>query len=396
MGIFVLLVGAGLGVFGLMQHLKGKRILAAPFLKTGDVAKPGAPAGDKGAVSTEGALVAEGADATVTSPITKTKCLAYEIEVYRHHEKTVQTQDGAKTEKGKNKIKTIQGGAVIQLNDGSGVVQVDVKDGKADFDNWKKVYDEKSSHLTFEGYTITADGSGDGYTTGYSAVEKVVPLDTSKNLFVLGKLEGGKIIKPSWRSLMISNKGREGLMGSTAKKTKVGFIGGGVGAVGGIAMLALGIGNVDTSNIDSKYCKSEITGALAKACEANVGTEDTYAWTIEKPGKYNVFVIPAPGKKYALWPELEIKQDGKTLSTIKGSVGEAATASLDLKAGKYEIDVRPADAAVQGGFDYTLNISSNVPGATPMPKTPAVAAGKDTKDTKDTKAADEKVAEDQK
>lgn len=395
MGIVILLVGAGLGVFGLMQHLKGKRILAAPFLKTGDAAKPGAPAGDKGAVSTEGA--ASFAGETLLSPITQTPCYHYEIEIYRHYEKTVQTQDGSKTEKGKNKIKTVTGGAQVKLDDGSGAIVVDMKDG-ADFDNQKKTFDEKSgvgNPLIFGKFTLpNPDSSGEGWTTGYSAVEKVVPVDTSKNLFVLGKLENGKIIKPGWRSLMVSNKGREGLMGATAKKKKIGFIGGGVAAPLGIVMMALGIGNPGPG--DGTYCHSEITGALAKACQDNVGSEDSFTWKIEKPGKYNVFVIPAPGKKYAFYPELEVKQaDGTTLTSVKGGVGEQAMAMLDLKEGQYEIDVRPADGEVQGGFDYTLNISSTVPGAVPN-EGPAVADKKDEAPKADEKAADEKVAEDQK
>src|SRR4051812_47996534 len=104
MGILLLIVGLGALGFGLMQHLKGKRILAAPFKKTGEIAKNPVSSDPKGLMSTEGNVVAPAT--ACLSPLSKTPCLYYEVAISRRWEKTEQTQDGAKTTKGSTNVET--------------------------------------------------------------------------------------------------------------------------------------------------------------------------------------------------------------------------------------------------------------------------------------------------
>ena len=58
MGILLMVVGLAALGFGFMQHLRGKRILAAPFKKTGEIAKNPVSSDPKGLMSTEGNVVA--------------------------------------------------------------------------------------------------------------------------------------------------------------------------------------------------------------------------------------------------------------------------------------------------------------------------------------------------
>ena len=221
MGILLLIVGLGALGFGFMQHLKGKRILAAPFKKTGEIAKNPVSSDPKGLMSTEGNVVPP--TAACLSPLSKTACLYYEVAITRKWEKTEQTQDGAKTTKGSSNVDTLKGGAEFGLDDGTGAILVDASKG-GDFDNLKK-QGEAGGVTMSDGYVKFGElripkpiHVGDDYTLGYEAVEKIVPVGGS--LFALGKLENGKLTKPGWRSMMFSTKGRDGLLSSTAKKKK--------------------------------------------------------------------------------------------------------------------------------------------------------------------------------
>ena len=59
LGFFLVFMALIAIVFGLLQHLKGKKILAAPFKKTGEIAQNPAVADAKGIVSCEGAVAAQ-------------------------------------------------------------------------------------------------------------------------------------------------------------------------------------------------------------------------------------------------------------------------------------------------------------------------------------------------
>ncbi|PZR18480.1 MAG: hypothetical protein DI536_00950 [Archangium gephyra] len=262
MGIIVLLIGLAVLGFGVFQHMKGKRILAAPFKGTGDLAKSPVSDDPKGAMSTEGKVVPPAE--TFFSPASKTPCLAYELKIERLYEKTETTQDGTKTVKGSETLTTVTGVAIVGLDDGSGVFHVDFSKG-ADFDNMKDGFKKEvnghsgSSHIMFGeyAYDVPVIGSDKGWTTGFKATEKYVPVEGS--LFVLGKVESGKLVKPGWRSLMASSKGRDGLLGSIQKKKKFSFIGGGIAAVAAIPLMLFGPSL--PSGGGSSYCKSAISGA---------------------------------------------------------------------------------------------------------------------------------------
>jgi len=371
MGGLLLVIGLGVLAFGLMHHFKGKRILAAPFKKTGDIAKNPTSEDPKGAMSTEGKVLPPAQP--LLSAASKTPCLYYELKIERIYEKTETTQDGTKTVKGTETLDTIKGGSVFALDDGSGQVEVDVSKG-ADFDNMKDGYKKEingwggSSHVQFGEYSydIPVIGSDKGWTIGFKATEKYVPVEG--NLFVLGKLEGSKLVKPGWRSMLASNKGREGLLGSIQKKKKFSFIGGGAAAVLAIPLMIFG--PKADPNAAGASCPDQLTDTRL-LCHDNVSSKsgDDFTWTVTKPGSYELEVI-APKKKVAFDPQLIVKDaEGNVVADVEGGVGMNAKAVLEAKAGTYTIVVKPGDGyMVSGGFSYEFEIRNAgvAPSAAPV------------------------------
>ncbi|MBL8919191.1 MAG: hypothetical protein JNJ54_10050 [Myxococcaceae bacterium] len=180
-------------------------------------------------------------------------------------------------------------------------------------------------------------------------------------------------MKPSWRSLMISSKGREGLLGSIQKKKKFSFIGGGVAAVLSIPAMIFGP-TIDTSG-PSMFCESALTDTRVK-CSDNVSSEsgETYTWNVTKGGEYQLTVF-APAKKVAFDPELIIEDaKGEVLADTEGGVGGNAVAKLKVEPGTYKLTVKPGDGyMVKGGFSYDLEISGG-PAAAPAGE-PVAKAG---------------------
>ena len=361
MGVLLLLVGVAVLGFGLFQHTKGKRILSAPFKKTGELKSNPTSSDPKGAISTEGKVVAPAQQ--LLSPCTKQSCLAYEVKIERLWEKVETTEDGSKTVKGSDTLDTLKGGAVFGLDDGSGVFNVDVSKG-ADFDNFKDGFKKElngrgwASQIQFGelNFTLPVLSDSEKYTVGFKATEKFVPVEGS--LFVLGKLEGASIVKPGWRSLMTSSKGRDGLMGSITKKKKFSFIGGGITAVLSIPAMLFGP-SIDTSG-PSSSCESTLTDTRAK-CSDRVSSKsgETYSWTVTKGGEYSLTVFAPSSKKIAFDPELIIEDaKGEVLADTEGGTGGNAVAKLNVEPGTYKLTVKPGDdSMVKGGFGFEMEIS---------------------------------------
>jgi hypothetical protein len=390
MGVLLLIVGLAVLGFGAYNMMAAKRVLAAPFKKTGELAKNPVSEDPKGAMSTEGKVIAPATP--LLSPASKQPCLAYELKIERLYEKTETTQDGTKTVKGTETLDTIKGGTVFGLDDGSGAFNIDVSKG-ADFDNMKEGFKKEinghsgSSHITFGEYTydVPAIGSDKGWTIGFKATEKYVPVEG--NLFVLGKLEGASLVKPGWRSMMTSAKGREGLLGSLEKKKKFSFIGGGIAAVLSIPLMIFG--PKADPNAAGASCPSEMTDVRLR-CHGQVTDSDTYTWHVTKAGSYEVTIF-APQKKVSFDPGLTITDaSGAELANVAGGVGGNAVATVDVKPGDYKMKVFLADNfKVKGGYSYEMEIASTGAAA------PAIAeplAGEKDPEAADVAAAGDELA----
>jgi len=206
-------------------------------------------------------------------------------------------------------------------------------------------------------YDIPVISSSDGHTIGFKATEKFVPVEG--NLFVLGKIEGSTLVKPGWRSMMASNKGRDGLLASVAKKKKFSFIGGGVAAVASIP--AIIFAPKPDPNDQGSYCASVMQDSRAR-CSDNVSTKDgdDHDWTVTKAGKYELTVF-APKKKIPFAPGIKVVDSGgKVVGDGQAGMEQNAVTTVDVAAGAYKVVVYPSDGYMvdKGGFTYEMEIKS--------------------------------------
>jgi hypothetical protein len=349
-GFFLVAVAIIAIVIGILQQMKAKKILAAPFKKTGEIAQNPQVADAKGTVSTEGAMVVQ---QPLMAPCSGKPCVYYEIELIRQWEKTVQTENGLKTEKGTSSISTTKTGSQFYLNDGSGPVGVDARedldcDMEKAFEQVQNVsygdvvFGQYRAHVSYHG--------GDERTVGIKCVEKLVPAQGS--LFVLGKLAAGVITKTDGMlgKLMASTKGRDKLLGATKRNALIGFIAGGLSIAGGVPMAIFGDPPHDSC--------ANMKDAWAETCAGRIRDDagQTYDWTVTKAGTYSIEVLQ-PGVKIPIWPVLTV-----TTSTGAEVAKVAATQSVIIKRsfspGKYKINVKDAAKGAakrfKGGFSFSL------------------------------------------
>jgi hypothetical protein len=372
-GFFLIVVAIVAVIAGVLNQMKAKKILAAPFKKTGEIAQNPQVADAKGTVSCEGAIAVQ---QPLMAPCSGKPCVYYEVELVRLWEKTVQTENGLKTEKGTKSISTTKVGSQFHLNDGSGAVGVDTRESvDCDLDkSFEQMQNVSYGDVVFGQYRahVSYDG-GDERTVGVKCIEKIVPAQGS--LFVLGKLVAGVITKTDGMlgKLMASTKGREKLLGTTKRNAMIGFIAGGLSIASGIPMAIFGDPPHDSC--------ANMKDAWAETCAGRITNDagDTYDWTVTKAGTYSIEVLQ-PGVKIPIWPVL-------TVTTASGAevAKVASTQSAVIKRaftpGKYKINVRDSAkgmaAKFKGGFSFSLKFgggpSASAPSAEPSAEASASA-----------------------
>jgi hypothetical protein len=344
-------------VFGLLQHLKGKKILAAPFKKTGEIAQNPGVADAKGIVSCEGGVSAQ---QPAFAPCSGTPCVYFEIEVIQEWSKHVITEDGSKTEKGKDTIQTVKSGAVFFVDDGSGPMAVDPRQGM-DVELDKSFEQEQNvsyGDVHFgQFHTHVPHASGDKHGHGVKVIEKIVPIQGG--MFVMGQLANQTITKPSGMlgTLRASRKGRAALLGATKRNSMIGFIMGALFFLPGTGLsifadpptpTAAGEGacNILDQSKPDEWCSGKIRN--------DDGTD--VSLTVTQAGTFEINGGPPRGKKIPVIAALGVKDE-----TGKSLLADAHEhASLDLQPGKYTINIKdsiPGDAAhFKGGFSFELNV----------------------------------------
>ena len=350
LGFFLLAFGLVAGLFGFLQKRKAKKILAAPFKKTGDITLGHKAGNVQGVVSCEGKVEAT---EPLIAPCSKQACLYYEITIERHWEKTETTEDGNKTQKGKSRMESVTDAKKFAINDGSGACWVDAKEG-LDADLQKSHESKISIGSRYPGELVFGDfhyttPHVDGDTTAFSAVERVLPAQGS--LFVMGKLVNGALAKPDGITgkLLVSTKGRDRLVGATNRNANIGWVVGGLLLVGGGLLAAF------TEPPKRTSCKSMMQGTLAEACTDRVTSTNTYTWQVPKTGVYTVKVLP-PKKRIPFFPRLTIKKDGVVVATSSGT-GETAI-EQSFEEGTYRVSVEESTSLkVKGGYSYAFLIS---------------------------------------
>lgn len=361
--LLIALALAGLA-FGLLQHLKGKKLAAAPFHKTGHVASNPDSADTKGMVSAEGAVHMP---QPLIAPCSGKPCVYFEVTVERLWEKSVNTENGVKTEKGTSNVRTDKGGARFWLDDGSGPVTVDARESvAADLkQSFTQTQNVSSGDVGFgTAYRVSvAPSFGDERVTGVRAVEKIVPAEG--NMYVLGKLSNGVIAKSDGLlgKLQMHSEGRDHLLGQTKRNARIGLAAGAALLVGGTAAAAFGDKPADTS------CQALLDATPDKVeCSDRLYNDDgnTFTWKVSKPGTYALSLAQPPVKNPIFGRITVTDASGKTVAKAVGAGKGAATlVAAPFAAGEYKINVRDdVDGyvkTVKGGFGYSLNVDYKGP-----------------------------------
>ncbi len=237
-GAIVLFVGVLCLIGAGVTKLRAGRIAKTAHAKTGDIAQKGAAvAGEKGAISTEGNVVA---GQLLTSPVTHSPCLYYEVKVTA----TWKTGDSSHTET----ITSEKIAAPFGVDDGSGMVQVDASKG-GDFELAQSYRKKQSRGLmaAMTGRPLVFGDHGFSVPMGVRVGNRIIPdsadfevtertLAPGGRLYVNGKLdEQNRIGSPAWTSLILSPKSRDELLAGATSMSKYLLIGGaaasGVGAI---------------------------------------------------------------------------------------------------------------------------------------------------------------------
>lgn len=286
-GIILAGVGLLLAVIGIAFRAKASSIASAPLVKTGEAGR------HTGAVGVEG--TARAVQQALTAPCSGAPALFYRLLV----QKKVKVKQGNQTSTSWKKVFDHCHDSFFALDDGSGPVQVHAE-GELD----------GQLEQTFQGAPPGGPGLGSltafappGLTNDpreeileYKATESVIRPDS--RLFLLGEVRGGTLGKGA-KQLMVSTRGRDALVGATAKKAMA-FI------VAGLAILAGGATISILRPGEARACKAPLQDTVAKACL--VHTEATHgkrgvgsdadkdekfrrgeiAWKVTKKAKYEL------------------------------------------------------------------------------------------------------------
>ncbi|AKV01440.1 Sporulation domain protein [Labilithrix luteola] len=226
------LVAVALGIvgllYGIMQKLKAGRVADAPLVSTGDAASKGAQvASPKGAISAQGNVVCP---QPLISPVTGTPCLYYELRC------KAEWKQGDTTKS--KEVLDEKRAAHFTIDDGTGPVVVDASKG-GDFEPSRTKTETKATGLlggitgadvVFGNYRVSAGPFALG--TKFTVEEEVLPV--VPRVYACGRAEGGAIVSPSWRSLLIDARSRDELLSAATTGAKRFLIGGAVAfALGG-------------------------------------------------------------------------------------------------------------------------------------------------------------------
>jgi hypothetical protein len=357
LGFFLVFLAAAAGIFGIVQLLREKKILAAPFKRTGEVASNPASADAKGIVSCEGAVQPLQA---FVAPCSGQPCLYFEVEIVREWEKTVTTEDGVKTEKGKDTLQTVKSGPVFAVNDGSGPVQVNPEGGMdVELDkSFEQAQNVSYGTVIFGQFRAEVPAAGgDKYTRAIKAVEKIVP--PGGNLFVMGQLENGHIIKPKGMlgTLRASRKGRDALVGGTKKKKVIGLAAAGVMMLPGMGLSIFADAPKPVAAGESA-CNILDESKGGEACSGKITSDDgsNVPFKVTQAGSFLIQGGPPKGKKIPVIAAIGVKD-----AAGKAYAAEAhESAEVKLAPGDYTINIKdsiPGDAAhFKGGFSFELTV----------------------------------------
>jgi hypothetical protein len=344
-------------VIALVQRSKGRRILAAPFKRTGETARNPSVADAKGIVSCEGAIVT---NQPAFAPCSGTPCVYFEVEVIQRWTKRVETENGTKTEQGHDTVQTIKSGNVFYLDDGSGPIAVNPREGMdveldTSFEQEQGVSYGDVQFGRFRTNVLAQRGDKRAYAV--KVIEKIVPAEGG--MFVMGQLANACIGKPQAMlgTLRASRRGRNALLGATKRNATIGFVAAAMLLPPGAGLSAFAdppapaVAGESACNILDESKPDDIcSGKIYGDNGSNVPL------TISQAGTFEITAGPPRGKKLPVIAEINVvDESGKALVS-----GADERASVDLAPGKYTINVHDSIAGdakhFKGGLSYELAV----------------------------------------
>ncbi len=288
-------------------------------------------------MSCEGAIEAQ---QPAFAPCSGKPCVYFEIELVQEWEKHVVTEGRTQDREGQGHDPDGQDRRVFFVNDGSGPVAVDPREGMTveldkSFEQTQNVSHGDVMFGQFHAHVPHA--GGDKHGRGVKVIEKIVPVEGG--MFVMGQLANQAITKPKGMlgSLMASRKGRNALLGATKRNKLIGFIAGGVFFLPGVGLsifadppapTAAGAGACNI--LDESKANTPCTGKIYNDDGTNVEL------TVTQAGTFDIQGGPPRGKKIPVIASIGVKgSDGKVYIA---DAHEQTT--VDLQPGKYAINIK--------------------------------------------------------
>jgi hypothetical protein len=306
LGIILIVAALAAAVFGFVQHRAAKKLLEAPFHKTGQVAANPSLADAKGLISFEGDVRPL---QQLVAPVSGRPCLYFEVEVERLWKKWEVTENGSTERSGKSNVRTDRAGSVFAVDDGSGPMQVDAREGvKADAKDMLQSFEQTinmssgNSSIGQYQFNVPASMSSDEHTYGVRVVERVI--EAQGHMFVAGKHSGQMVSKADGMmgSLRLSKRGRDALIGAQKKNAMIGFALAGVTGITGIPTTIFGdMPSGGGNSCAAVFEAGEVTKAEGCTNKVTSKSGDSYTWNVKSDAEYSIDVEAPKGVKYPIW-----------------------------------------------------------------------------------------------
>lgn len=348
--VFVLVASIPLFVAWL-EHRKGKWILESPLLRTGEVAPRANAAAASGSTSA-GTVSCEGVVRSVqpfTAPCSGQPCVYFEVEIVREWTRSITTEKGPRTERGRDVIQSFASVPVFAVDDGTGPAFVTPARGM-DVELETTFAEEQpiDAGTTWFGHLrvdVPPAPSDDVRVVGVKAVEKTVT--PGGTLFVVGELLGGLVSRPQGHvaNVRATRKGRDVLLGASTQRAKIALS----------LAAAVGVPGLLMATFGHPLPSAKAAGASSAACNI---------LDVSKPGEPCTGRITSETGSEIPFRVTEAGTFVLTAGAPKGAIPLLATISLREEAGTVVASDLPGRAeVVLLPRDYVITVKDGIPGA---------------------------------
>jgi hypothetical protein len=340
-GIGMLVLGVLGAVLGLIFRGQARRILAAPFRMTGEVAREA-----NGMASCQGAVRAV---QPLAAPCSNRPCVHYHLKV----EAKVKESQAGQTRVSWKTIADQHVGSSFYLDDGSGGVAVHTQERlEADLETAYAGPPPGGAGLGALAAILQPTSVGRGEIMGYKVTERIIGVDAP--LFAMGQASGGHLTPPANGKLVVSTRGRDGLVGAKKRVAVIAMSVGALLAAGAIPIMILRPG-------EAKACgpmQDEVAACAIESREVTIDEtqpdgstkkvtlqQSVHEWNVTKGGSYELSAWQ-DSKKGKTFPRVQVEDAigfpvniGINWGLGSDSATSTSTSTKTLSPGKYKIYV---------------------------------------------------------